>query len=226
MDILAVVVEYLFALFWNVWWLLVGIIFGMIRIVEFFYKPIPFTRQHKIWLFVASLIVGQFLAFKTIHEQLEKTKKDSEKALRVFAEAKGALNQQINGLKAQLEKKPVGTKERQSLKQRTLLLANRIQVFARQRFADYQAQGILLYPDQQKDIQKRHDFDENTLRQFSDFFAGDLDSVSTELQSRGLDTGNLSQVRRVLGLPASIVKVSEELRTLASQIDNMGKLTN
>ncbi len=110
------------------------------------------------------------------------------------------------------------------LKQQTLLLANRIQIFARQRAQIYIEQRILLYPDTASDQQKRRDFDRETINQFNSGFGIEFNAVIGELASKGLDTTDVQNLRAAIGLPETVARLSEEMRRLASQIDDNGNL--
>ena len=110
------------------------------------------------------------------------------------------------------------------LKQRTLLLANRIQIFAKQRAQAYANQRILLYPSTEEDQRKRHEFDLETIREFNNALGIELNAVLGELASSGLDTTDAQNLAATIGLPDTIARMSEEMRHLAWQIDENGNL--
>jgi len=129
-------------------------------------------------------------------------------------------------------------KEGESLDtQRAILLANKLQDFTHERRLEYDERGIKLYPGEPAEIKERADFDRETTVRFTDFdliLTGIIDQFSKKgvnvtalRENRDIVVENRPPVQQPPPIFSYIATgITTELRRLAEQIDNDGRLTH
>ena len=131
--------------------------------------------------------------------------------------------------------------EIQSLKQRTLRLANHVKLFADEQNVAYNSKELDFYPHDQQLKQKkdkeRGEFDVSTSKAFTKSFDAELEGIIPDFQNSGTNIAVLEKLRRAIkgderdpinypGSVATIYEIAAELKDLAGQIDESGKLVH
>jgi hypothetical protein len=116
-------------------------------------------------------------------------------------------------------------------------LANKLQIFTHERRLEYDSKNIKLYPSEPADVKERADFDKETITMF-DKFDNILVGIMDQFAENGLDVTALRQARAIVIQNDPPVKqappmfsyiatdITAELRKLAEQIDDSGKLVH
>lgn len=223
---LSAVWNYLYRVLWN-WAGILLALDGIVALVERYFGEVVERRLHrkphipmkfKWGLAIVVFIIAQVVAYHDLQNELIVEIRTNNPLHQKIT----AQEQEIKDLTAARTVPPKLSGP--SLKQKILLLANKLQMFSEQRRVAYEQRGILLYPDTPADKQKRVDFDAETVDQLNRLFGRDFNSAVAELRAKGLDVTAVEQARQSVRLPIIVLQVSEQLRELAGQIDSKGNL--
>ena len=89
------VIEYIIAVFWNLLWLFIGVIFVVIQMIEWWWRPLPFSKTQKIFVLAVALIVAQFLAYKSIKSKLNEINHKQQSMQKATGEKYKAIREGI-----------------------------------------------------------------------------------------------------------------------------------